>query len=130
MYDVNTTGPVPTDLGTRTEFSKVLVPFHRLVDAVLENGGGKIEGYRFTDCIIRGPAVLIPGPDTRFIDSNLGDVSGDVRNLFLRATGPKIIGAVPVNGCVFQGCAFVGVGLAGDDVFVERFMASLSPAKA
>ena len=130
MFDINATGPVPTDLATRTEFSKVLVPLHQLLDAVVENGGQSIEGYRFTDCVIRGPAVIIPGAQTQFVNSNLGDVAGNVRNLFLRAAGPMIMGAIGVNRCVFDGCLFVGIGFAGDDAFVDNFSAQLSPAKA
>lgn len=129
MFDVNNTGPVPVDLATRTEFSKVEVPIHLLVDTVLQNGGAGIEGHRFVDCVVRGPAILIPGPSTRFLHCNFGDVAGDVRNLFLRAAGPKIIGAVPVDRCVFEGCLFLGVGLAGDDVFVDQFASVLNTPK-
>ena len=129
MYDLNNTGPVPTDLGTRTEFNKVLVPLVQVFDATMVAGTAGINGRRFVDCIIRGPAVILPNPGTRFIDSNLGDVSGDVRNLFLKAAGPKIIGGVPVNDCIFEGCLFFAVGFAGDEDFVNAFAKSLTPGK-
>ena len=37
-----------------------------------------------------------------------------------------ITGGIPVNGCTFQGCIFIGVGFAGDDRFVDRFVAQLT----
>lgn len=125
MFDLNNTGPTPDDLGVRTEFNKVLVPFTRLMEEA-EKAGLSLHGRRFVDCVIHGPCVIVPGGDTRFENSSLGDAHGDVRNLFLRAVGPMLTGCIPVNGCVFDGCAFVGVGFAGDDRFIEHFVTMLN----
>ncbi|MDY6924483.1 MAG: hypothetical protein SWI22_11055 [Pseudomonadota bacterium] len=130
MYDVKNTGPIPTDLATRAEFRKEMIPLGQLFDAAMETGQVGIVGRRFVDCIIRGPAILLPNGGTQFVDCNLGDVAGDVRNLFLKATGPKIIGGMPVDDCLFQGCLFFAVGLAGNDAFVEGFAASLGAPRA
>lgn len=130
MYDINETGPVPTDLGTRIEFNKVLVPLVQVFDAAMVSGTPGINGRRFVDCIIRGPAVILPNPGTRFINSNMGDVAGDVNNLFLKAVGPRIIGGVPVNDCIFEGCLFFAVGFGGNEEFVNAFAKSLAPGKA
>ena len=124
MYDLNATGPTPADLGTRTEFHKVLVPLTTLAEAAGKSGR-TLDGRRFVDCVIHGPCVLVPGSDTRFEHSSLGETHGDVRNLFLRAVGPLITGCIPVNGCVFEGCIFIGVGFAGNDAFVENFVSTL-----
>jgi len=124
MYDLNATGPTPADLAVRMEFEKVVVPLYELVTGA-EKAGLRIDGRRFVDCVIHGPCVIIPNADTRFENCNLGDVAGDVRNLFLRPAGPMIIGGLQVNNCVFDGCIFLGVGFTGDDRFVEQFIASL-----
>lgn len=129
MYDLDATGPVPEDLGTRRVFEKVRVPLIHLIEAI-ELAGERLEGRRFVDCVIHGPCVVIAESATRFEACNLGDAFGDVRNLFLRAAGPKIIGAVPLGDSVFEGCIFLGVGYAGDDAFVDQFVDHLTPQKA
>jgi len=129
MYDLSNTGPVPDDLGTRTVFEKVRVPIMQMVEAA-DVSGLSIRGRRFIDCVISGPAVVIPMNDTVFDSCNMGETAGDVRNLFLRAAGPKIVGAIPLPGCVFEGCVFVGIGFAGDDGFVDRLASTLSRTKA
>jgi hypothetical protein len=129
MFDLQNTGPVPEDLGTRRVFEKVQVPLGRLIDA-LGASGQPLTGRRFVDCVVHGPCVVIPGEHTRLENCNLGEASGDVRNLFLRAAGPMIVGGIPLNDCVFEGCIFIGVGFAGDDAFVDAFVAKLIPRKA
>ncbi|OYW38830.1 MAG: hypothetical protein B7Z42_07285 [Brevundimonas sp. 12-68-7] len=56
----------------------------------------------------------------------MGDTSGDVRNLFLRAAGPMMAGCIALPGCSFEGCLFMGVGFAGNDAFVDGFTALLT----
>lgn len=126
MPDLNTIGPVPGDLGVRTHFEKVRVPLVHLIEAI-DAAGGTLRGRRFVECVIHGPCVVIPGAETRFEHCNLGDVAGDLRNLFLRAAGPLIIGGIPLHDSVFEGCIFMGVGIAGDDAFVDRFIETLTP---
>ncbi len=129
MYDLQNTKPVPADLGQRDRYAGELIPLGRLFDALIGRGGS-FQGIVFTDCVIRGPAVIIPGATTQFVNSNLGDVAGDVKNLFLQAAGPRIIGGIPVDGCVFEGCLFVGVGFAGDATFIANMTASLKTTGA
>ena len=129
MYDLHTTGPIPDDLGTRLVFEKERIPLVQLVEA-LEVASQTLKGRRFVDCVVHGPCVVIPANETKFDNCNLGDVAGDVRNLFLRAAGPMIIGGVPLNDSHFDGCIFMGVGFAGDDAFVDAFIDLLTPRKA
>jgi len=129
MFDLEKTGPVPSDLGARQIFTGVRVPLMRLFEEA-SSLGQSLQGRRFIDCVIHGPCVVVPGADTRFEDCSLGDAHGDVGNLFLRAVGPMITGAIPLNGCVFEGCLFIGVGYAGDDRFIEAFTSPLRVAKA
>ena len=129
MFDINTTGPVPDDLATRRVFEKVRVPIVRLAE-VLDVNGETLRGRRFVDCVITGPAVVVQSDETQLHNCNLGDVAGDVRNLFLRATGPMIIGGVALHDCVFEGCLFIGIGFAGTDEYVEGMLKTLQPGKA
>lgn len=129
MFDLAKTGPVPADLGTRLVFEEERIPLAHLVEA-LDAAGQRLQGRRFVDCVVHGPAVVIPDSRTQFLNCNLGEVEGDVRNLFLRAAGRKIIGAIALNDSVFEGCLFVGVGMAGDDAFVDAFVEKLRSGKA
>ncbi|WP_309627253.1 hypothetical protein [Brevundimonas sp.] len=129
MYDLDNTDPVPHDLGTRLVFEKERIPLAQLVDA-LEAAGQTLTGRRFVDCVIHGPCVVMPATETKFDNCNLGDVAGDVRNLFLRSAGPMVIGAIPLNDSHFDGCIFMGVGFAGHDDFVNAFIDILTPTKA
>lgn len=125
MYDLKTMGPTPDNLATRVVFEKVKVPMARLAEAAGASGL-KVSDRQFRDCLILGPCVIAPAPDTRFEQCNMGDTGGDVNNLFLRASGPGMVGVIPVPGCTFEGCLFLGVGFAGGDAFVEGFAALLS----
>ncbi len=118
--------PCPTTPRTRLVFEKVWVPLSELTQRV----GGQLQGRRFVDCIVHGPCVVIPDGRTRFETCDLGDAAGDVRNLFLRAVGPMIVGAIPLNDTVFENCIFRGVGFAGDDAFVTEFVAKLYTAES
>lgn len=129
MYDLNTIGGVPDDLGTRLVFENVRVSMLQLVEAAAA-AGRTLSGLTFIDCVIHGPCVIVPGGQTRFDDCNMGNDTGDVRNLFLRAAGTAIIGALFVNDCRFDGCLFLGVGFAGDDAFVDAFVDQLSPKES
>lgn len=129
MYDLNTIGGVPADLGSGTTFRNARIPLLQLIEA-LAAGGRSLNGLTFVDCVIQGPCVIVPAGQTRFDDCNMGNDTGDVRNLFLRAAGPSIIGAVMVTDCAFQGCLLLGVGFAGDDAFVDAFIDQLTPKDA
>ena len=129
MFDLANTGPVPDDLGTRKVFEKVTVPLIRLMEA-LEAEGQPLQGRRFVDCVIVGPCVVMPSGETRFTNCNMGEVGGDIRNLFLRAVGPMVIGAISLNDSVFEGCIFASVGFAGGDAFISTFTEALTPKKA
>lgn len=128
MYDLNTIGPVPADL-TQDRFQNVRIPMLELVVARAA-AGLPLSGLTFTDCVVQGPSVIVPGGQTRFDDCNMGNDTDDVRNLFLRAAGTGIIGALLLNDCRFDGCLLLGIGFAGDDAFVDAFLEQLTPPKA
>ena len=118
--------PTPDDLATPTVFDGVFIPIAALLEARRLAGRPQIEGLTFRNCVLQGPAVLAPNSETNFNNCNLGDVMGDRRNLFLKAEGPMIIGAIPVGGCLFESCIFIGVGFGGKDSMIEHFMTHLA----
>jgi hypothetical protein len=126
MYDIDNTRPMPTDLGERTEFKGVVVSIPALLEAA-SISGNPIEGRRFIDCVLLGPAILAMTETTAFLNCQFAAVEGDERNLFVKPVGGRVIGAVSVAGCHFEGCLLNGLGLVGDDSFVEAFLATLSP---
>lgn len=128
MYNLQTTAPAPANLGELTEFKGVVISLPALIEAASAKGV-PIEGRTFLDCVIVGPAILTPGTDTRFKDCNFGDVDGNPRNLFVAPAGDQVIGALSVWGCVFDGCLFNGVGLAGDQGFISAFLDTVTTTK-
>jgi len=128
MFDINNIQPTPTDMATRREFTGCLVPLPLLIEAANDINQG-IAGRVFKDCVVRGPAVIVPNRGTQIKDCDLGDVGGDPRNLFLIPAGPMTMGSISVADCVFDGCLFSGVAMAGDAEFVEAFIARLVSQK-
>lgn len=129
MYDIDKTAPMPADLAERTEFKGVAVSIPALVEASAISGK-PIEGRRFIDCVLLGPAILAMTEETKFIGCQFGGVEGDERNLFVRPAGSRVIGAVSIAGCHFEGCLLNGLGLVGDDGFIDAFLGIMSPKKA
>lgn len=127
MMDPKTLATLPDDAVERTEFTDTLVPITRLAESMLAAGRrAGFKGVTFTRCLIQGPGVIVPGGDTHFDRCMMGNVQGDVRNLFLLAVGPLITGAIPVDQCLFVECEFKGVGFAGEQPFVDSFVQGLS----
>lgn len=126
MYDIDKTGPVPADLGVRDEFKGVVVSIPALVEAA-SISGKPIEGRTFIDCVLLGPAILAMTEETKFINCQFGAVEGDERNLFVKPAGSRVIGAVSIHGCHIEGCLLNGLGLLGDDGFIEAFLATMAP---
>lgn len=121
---MKTINPAPSDQATRLEFRNTMIHLPLLIVEAMA-AGETLVGRRFIDCVIRGPAILIPYTDTRFVTCNLGEVAGSVSNLFLHAAGDKIIGAIGIPGCVFEQCLFIDVGFAGNAVFMGQFASQL-----
>ncbi|MFN3932476.1 MAG: hypothetical protein ACK4JY_12075 [Brevundimonas sp.] len=122
--------PTPEDLVTPTVFDGVLIPLSALVEARRTTDRPRIEGLTFRNCVIQGPAVLVPNSTTTFESCNLGEAAGDRRNLFLKAVGPMIIGGLSAAGCQFESCVFLGVGFAGNEAMIEQFVGHLAAGGA
>jgi len=94
-------------------------------------GSMVIEGRRFENCLIEGPAVLLPLEGCNFDGCNMGDAHGDPRNLMLSPKGPqRVTGAVPFRNCQFVNCRFLGVGFTGAAEFLDNMAKVLSEPQA
>ncbi|GAA0612563.1 hypothetical protein GCM10009422_04380 [Brevundimonas kwangchunensis] len=81
-----------------------------------------IDGKTFERCRFEGPAVLLPLAGTTFDACNMGEASGDIRNLLLAPVGEsKVVGVIPVRNCAFRDCAFYMVGFTGTTEFLKQF---------
>ena len=90
-----------------------------------------IQNRTFNRCRIVGPAVLLAAGGVRFSNCDMGPTGDDVRNLLLKPMGPRqVIGTIPVQDCVFEGCQFFAIGYTGADAFLEEVRTALSPSSA
>lgn len=86
-----------------------------------------IENRRFENCLIEGPAVLLPIEGCNFDGCDLGDAHGDPRNLMLAPQGPqRVTGPIPFKNCQFINCRFVGVGFTGTPAFLDNMAKALA----
>jgi hypothetical protein len=79
-----------------------------------------IDGFEFTDCFVRGPAVVVvQGEKTTLANSTF---RGDPDSLLWEIPPERstVIGAILVNNCVFDECTFEGVGFAGPPEFIRQ----------
>lgn len=89
----------------------------RLTELVGDDG--VLEGFRFTDCQIKGPAVLVVQGEFNLVDNT---IEGDPE-AFLWELSPDrewVLGAILVKDSTFEGCTFTNIGLAGRTDFIER----------
>ena len=117
-------GPVPV-------YKSVAVWLPQLFMETSRAGSLVIENRTFIDCLIEGPAVLLPLEGCHFDGCNMGDAQGDPRNLLLQPAGPqRVTGAVPLKHCTFINCRFLGVGFTGSKAYLDEMTAALGGAPA
>lgn len=72
----------------------------------------RIDGYEFANCRILGPAVMILAGSTI---ASCGWSAPGLDAIFWEIPPGReyVVGAIEVANCVFSGCTFEGVGVAG-----------------
>ncbi len=70
-----------------------------------------IKDATFTNCLVTGPAVLLPMADTHLRGCQW---DGSPDGLFwpIETGRQSVIGAIALQGCTFEGCRFQRIGLA------------------
>ena len=128
-------GPLPAGTSRATDFmassfDHQAVSLIDLVRARMAAGQGIIRGVTFSNCRIEGPAVMLVVGGCRFEQTDFGNPNGDIRNLVLRPESPtSVIGAIPVQDCVFHRCLMVGVGFTGPRDFLDQLLQLGTPAR-
>lgn len=118
----------PGDL-TAESFENVDITLTDLFVALLRKGQTVVEGRRFTNCRLQGPAVLLSIEGNTFNSVNFGFTDGDIASLILRQGSPtRVVGAIGMRHCVFDRCEFFGIGFTGPEEFLQTILA-LDPAR-
>lgn len=125
MTDINpSTAAAPSPDVTRTEYAGQSIWLPRLSVEHLNAGHEQITGKTFTDCLIEGPAVMMPAPDVTFEACHMGTASKP-ENLLLAPVGDLVTGVIGVADCRFVRCRFLFVGFVGREAFRETFAAGV-----
>ena len=118
-------------LGEGPEYVKQNIWLPALAIEAGRRGESFIEGKTFRDCLIEGPAVLLPIGACNFDGCNMGDAQGDIRNLLLQPMGPqKVTGTVAFKDCQFINCQFLRVGFTGTPDFLGQIQQILTGGAA
>lgn len=108
-------------IGAGPEYSKLSIWLPALAVEAARRGESMIADKIFRDCVIEGPAVLLPIGNCGFEGCNMGDAQGDIRNLLLQPMGPqKVTGTVAFQNCQFINCQFIRVGFTGAPDFLDQ----------
>ncbi|PZO06000.1 MAG: hypothetical protein DCF29_06625 [Alphaproteobacteria bacterium] len=116
-------GPGPT-------YENVHIWLPQLYAETARGGASAIENRVFSGVRFEGPAVILPIRGCTFENCNMGDASGDIRNmLFIPAAPQKVTGAIPLVNCTFRNCAFFAVGFTGSADFLRQFQDMVAGAR-
>ena len=115
------------DLNAAT-FENLDINLVELYRAALTAGSAAIEGRTFTNCRIEGPAVLLVLEKVHFSGTNFGPVE-DIKDLILRPSSDRVVGALPLRNCTFVKCELFALGFTGHSQFLDE-LAGLRRADA
>lgn len=125
MTDIHpSSAAAPSRDVTRTEFKGESIWLPRLSVEHLNAGHEQITGKTFTDCLIEGPAVMMPASDVTFDACHMGTASKP-ENLLLAPVGDLVTGVIGVADCRFVRCRFLLIGFVGREAFQETFAAAV-----
>lgn len=114
-------------IGAGPEYEGINIWLPALAVEAARRGENAIIGKTFRNCMIEGPAVLLPLGACNFDGCNMGDAQGDIRNLLLQPMGPqKVTGTVAFQDCQFINCQFIRVGFTGTPDFLGQIQQVLT----
>jgi hypothetical protein len=84
-----------------------------------------LDGRTFEECIIYGPAVVVPLDDVEISGSSF---EGDANSMFweIPESRQQVVGAIGLRECAFRRCSFRKIGLAGSAAAIAHFRAGIS----
>jgi hypothetical protein len=113
-------------VGSGPAYDKVGVWLPQLYLEATREGLFTIENRTFTDCLLEGPAVVLPIEGCHFDDCFFGEHGGDPNVLLLAPLGGyQVVGAIPFRNCRFERCRFLGVGFTGTPDFLHQLAGML-----
>ena len=122
----NTDITIPA-IGAGPEYEGINIWLPALAVEAARRGENAVIGKTFRNCMIEGPAVLLPLGACNFDGCNMGDAQGDIRNLLLQPMGPqKVTGTVAFQDCQFINCQFIRVGFTGTPDFLGQIQQVLT----
>ncbi len=100
--------------------------YHERVIRISELAGdeGIVDGFEFTGCHIKGPAVLLPQSSTLANSEFRGDPDAILWEIPLSRT--TVVGAILIQDCTFDDCVFENIGFAGPPEFIRNMRAGTS----
>ncbi|MGI4818197.1 hypothetical protein [Brevundimonas sp.] len=108
-------------IGAGPEYEGLNIWLPALAIEAARRGEAIIEGKTYRNCVIEGPAVLLPIGACNFDGCNMGDAQGDIRNLLLQPMGPqRVTGTIAFKDCQFINCQFMRVGFTGTPEFLAQ----------
>jgi len=116
------------ELIARSTFSNEGVWLPLLAVHHMNAGDPVIRNKTFTDCVIEGPALVMPMGSTTFDSCNMG-VAANPRSLMYKPQGPLLVGAVGLENCSFVRCRMVQIGFTGADAFLDELAEQLVAAQ-
>ena len=90
-------------------------------------GANSVRGQAFEDCVIHGPALILPAGSNVFEECHWEAVGSIESILWERREGESIVGALILHECTFCRCTFRDIGIVGTANALARFRASLDP---
>lgn len=90
----------------------------RVADLVVTKMPPLLVDQAFINCQLIGPAVLMVLDDNTFEEFGLEGPGA----LWQLDDGREYIGGIGLQGCLIRQCKLTGIGLAGNAVFVQKFM--------
>jgi hypothetical protein len=98
-----------------------------LADLARENG--ILDGFRFEECHVMGPAVIVVQGEFDLVNNKIeGDPDAFLWEL--PEERDRVTGAILVKDTTFEGCTFTNVGLAGYRDLIEQVRRGLEAQHA
>lgn len=79
----------------------------------------KLDGFNFTRCVIRGPVVLFPLPNTGLIMASNHFLASSVEDMWFDISSANVSGVVGLSSCIFTECRFLDVAFTGPPALKE-----------
>ena len=84
-----------------------------------------LSSYAFENCLVVGPAVLVPLSNTRFVDVGWNSPSAEASLWRMPTEGGPVVGAIGLVNVWFNDCTFEAIGMAVPDALYADTLANM-----